>query len=96
MHRTTQLTTRTTQLRSEQHSGELTIPLVLPDYLADLQNLTVVMLINHLVCRNKLLKNNVFTVKNDCQHLVHVSPELLFFMCKRQAFPLQSFFFLAG
>jgi hypothetical protein len=53
--------------------------LVLLDYLADLQNLAAVMLVNHLVCRNKLLKNNAFTVKNDCQHPVDVSPDLLFF-----------------
>jgi hypothetical protein len=43
-----------------------------------------------LVCRNKLLKDNAFTVKNDCQYAVDVSPDLLciFFMWRRQALPL--------
>ena len=48
------------------------------------------MLVNHLLCKNKLLKNNAFTVKNDHQHPVDVSPDLLcvFLMWRRQAFPL--------
>ena len=37
------------------------------------------MLLNHLVCRNKLLKYNAFTVKNDCQYPVGVSPDFFFF-----------------